>query len=75
MEKRNAENWDGLKLEDLAKAYFECREMMWKIIADKVGEKWQHVESKVHLKFHPFVNCCDATMTTGLHSFSIGNVD
>jgi len=46
MEKRNAENWDGLKLEDLAKAYFECREMMWKIIADKVGEKWQHVESK-----------------------------
>ena len=47
MEKRNAENWDGMKLEDLAKAYVECREMMWKILGEKVGEKWQHVESKV----------------------------
>ncbi|MCJ1242873.1 hypothetical protein MMC30_000069 [Trapelia coarctata] len=46
MERKNAENWDGVKLEDLARAYVESREMMWKIIADKVGEKWQHVESK-----------------------------
>ncbi|MCJ1479021.1 hypothetical protein MMC13_007705 [Lambiella insularis] len=46
MEKRNAENWDGVKLEDLARAYVESREIMWKILADKVGEKWQHVETK-----------------------------
>ena len=47
MEKRNAENWDGVKLEELARAYVDSREMMWKILADKVGEKWQHVEIKV----------------------------
>ncbi|MCJ1393490.1 hypothetical protein MMC18_006365 [Xylographa bjoerkii] len=46
MEKKNAENWDGIKLEDLARAYVESREIMWKILADKVGEKWQHVEIK-----------------------------
>jgi len=49
MERKNAENWDGVKLEDLARAYVESREMMWKIIADKVGEKWQHVETKVNI--------------------------
>ncbi|MCJ1380327.1 hypothetical protein MMC17_003430 [Xylographa soralifera] len=46
MEKKNAENWDGVKLEELARAYVESREIMWKILADKVGEKWQHVEIK-----------------------------
>ncbi|MCJ1289714.1 hypothetical protein MMC34_001247 [Xylographa carneopallida] len=46
MEKKNAENWDGVKLEELARAYVDSREMMWKILADKVGEKWQHVETK-----------------------------
>ncbi|MCJ1414320.1 hypothetical protein MMC32_000646 [Xylographa parallela] len=46
MEKRNAESWDGVKLEELARAYVDSREMMWKILADKVGEKWQHVEIK-----------------------------
>ncbi|MCJ1437560.1 hypothetical protein MMC27_006947 [Xylographa pallens] len=46
MEKRNAENWDGVKLEELARAYVESREIMWKILADKIGEKWQHVEIK-----------------------------
>ena len=49
IERKNAESWDGVKLEDLAKAYLESREEMWKIIADKVGEKWQHVETKVCL--------------------------
>lgn len=47
MERKNAENWHGVELEDLARAYLESREMMWKIVADKVGEKWQHVETKV----------------------------
>jgi len=47
MERKNAKDLDGVKLEDLARAYVESREMMWKIIADKVGEKWQHVETKV----------------------------
>ncbi|MCJ1298570.1 hypothetical protein MMC08_001360 [Hypocenomyce scalaris] len=47
MERRNAENWDGIKVEELAKAYLEVREEMWKILASKVGEgKWTVVEEK-----------------------------
>ena len=48
MEKRNnADNWDGVKMDKLSKAYLELREQMWKILADRVGEKWQSVEAKV----------------------------
>ena len=48
MEKRNsADNWDGAKMEMLSKAYVELREQMWKVLADRVGEKWQNVEAKV----------------------------
>ena len=46
-EKREAENWDNAEIKGLATAYFESREMMWKILADKLGEKWQNVENKV----------------------------
>ncbi|KAF2205911.1 hypothetical protein GQ43DRAFT_361374 [Delitschia confertaspora ATCC 74209] len=46
MEKRNAEEWDGVRLEDLATAYMEVRKQMWSILADKVGEKWTLVEQK-----------------------------
>ncbi|MCJ1437821.1 hypothetical protein MMC27_007208 [Xylographa pallens] len=46
MEKRFATNWDGVSLEDLARAYMETRETMWKILANKIGEKWDHVETK-----------------------------
>ena len=48
MEKRNqTETWEGVKMEDLAKAYNDLREEMWKILAERVGEKWQTVEQKV----------------------------
>ena len=48
MEKRNsADNWDGVKIEELAKGYVEVREQMWKLLADRIGEKWQNVEAKV----------------------------
>lgn len=48
MEKRNsADNWDGVKIEALAKAYVDIREQMWKLLADRLGEKWQNVEAKV----------------------------
>ncbi|MCJ1421589.1 hypothetical protein MMC32_007953 [Xylographa parallela] len=46
MEKRFATNSDGVSLEDLARSYMETRETMWTILADKVGEKWEHVETK-----------------------------
>ena len=49
MEKKSVENWDGIKIEDLARAYLECRETMWKIMANHLGEKWQTVEMKVRL--------------------------
>ena len=38
---------DGVKLEAIARAYIESREMMWNILAEKVGEKWQHIENLV----------------------------
>ena len=47
MERRNAESWDGARVEDLARAYLESREDMWKLVANRVGEKWQTVEQKV----------------------------
>ena len=48
MEKRNsADSWDGVKIEQLAKAYVEVREEMWEVLAKLVDEKWQDVEKKV----------------------------
>ena len=49
MEKRNnADDWDGAKMEALAKAYNDVREQMWRLLAEKIGgEKWHVVESKV----------------------------
>ena len=48
MEKKNAESWDdGIRIEDLSRAYLQVREQMWKILAETLGEKWQTVETKV----------------------------
>ena len=47
MEKQNAEQWDGVRLDVLAEAYMEVRSEMWRILGAKVGEKWQLVEQKV----------------------------
>ena len=55
MEKRNhADSWEGPKMEALSKAYNEMREQMWRILADKLGEKWQTVEAKVCQASFPF---------------------
>ena len=65
MEKRNsAGNWDGVKIETLAKAYVDVREQMWEILADRVGEPWQNVEAKV---CHP---TCDLIKFMVAHSCS-----
>lgn len=50
MERQNAEQWDGVKLEVLAQAYMEMRQEMWSLLAARVGEKWQLVEQKVGLR-------------------------
>lgn len=47
MERQNAEQWDGVKLDVLAQAYMEVRQEMWSILAARVNEKWQLVETKV----------------------------
>jgi hypothetical protein len=52
MERQNAEQWDGVKLDILAQAYMDVRREMWSILAARVGEKWTLVEQKVyHTKF------------------------
>lgn len=47
MEKRNADDWDGLRMERLATAYMGLKREMWSILADACGEKWTVVEAKV----------------------------
>jgi hypothetical protein len=53
MEKQNAEQWDGVKLDVLAQAYMEVRRDMWSLLASRVGEKWQLLEAKVCFSIHP----------------------
>ena len=55
MDRKNAESLDGSKIETLAKAYLECREGMWKLVAESIGENWQPVESKVLLRNQYFI--------------------
>lgn len=45
--RKNADDLDGVTIEKLAKAYVDVREEMWRLLADRVGEKWQTVEAKV----------------------------
>jgi hypothetical protein len=47
MEKRSADDWDGLKLEGLAKNYMGMRREIWSSLAEATGEKWNVVEQKV----------------------------
>ncbi|KAF2867272.1 hypothetical protein BDV95DRAFT_503422 [Massariosphaeria phaeospora] len=46
MERRNAAQWDGVKLNELAQAYMKVRREMWSLLAAEVGEKWTLVEQK-----------------------------
>lgn len=51
MERRNADDWDGVKLEVLAKTYMGMRREIWQPLADITGEKWTVVEAKVCLLY------------------------
>ncbi|KAG4417021.1 hypothetical protein IFR04_009862 [Cadophora malorum] len=46
MERRSADDWDGLKLENLAKNYMGMRREIWSALAAQTGEKWNVVEQK-----------------------------
>ncbi|KAG8526982.1 uncharacterized protein KY384_008411 [Bacidia gigantensis] len=54
--KTAADSWDHSKMEALGKAYLEVREEMWTLLANRVNEKWQTVESKVRLQTIPVVS-------------------
>ena len=58
MERRNADDWDGLKLEGLAKNYMGMRREIWSSLAEATGEKWNVVEQKVMSipPFHPHLH-------------------
>ena len=48
IEKLNSSSaWDQNKMNDLARSYAELRPQMWKLIADRMSENWENVESKV----------------------------
>ncbi|PVI06639.1 hypothetical protein DM02DRAFT_428227 [Periconia macrospinosa] len=46
MERRKAEQWDGVKLELFATMYMESRAEIWSPLANRLGEKWETVELK-----------------------------
>ena len=47
MDREQVEEWDGIKLQQLAQAYQECRREIWMILANRLDEKWTVVEAKV----------------------------
>ncbi|CZR60790.1 uncharacterized protein PAC_10686 [Phialocephala subalpina] len=46
MERRNVDDWDGIKIENLAKHYMAMRREIWAPLAAATGEKWSVVEQK-----------------------------
>jgi hypothetical protein len=47
MTKRRSTDWDEGRLQNLAINYRQMREQIWGPLADKLGEKWEHVEKAV----------------------------
>lgn len=47
MDRRNSDDWDALKLENLAKEYMTMRRDIWAPLAARTGDKWTVVEAKV----------------------------
>jgi uncharacterized protein YyaL (SSP411 family) len=54
MDKRSADDWDGLKLGNLAKTYMAMRKEIWSGLAAQTAEKWNVVEQKVYTPLHPY---------------------
>lgn len=47
--KQKSDDWDDARLERLATGYRELREEIWRPLAERTGEKWEHVEKAVSL--------------------------
>jgi hypothetical protein len=58
MERRNNEDWEGGKLELLAKEYMSVRREIWSILTPRLGEKWTMLEAKVNSSSFQQVDNC-----------------
>ncbi|KAF1353563.1 hypothetical protein BDV97DRAFT_118115 [Delphinella strobiligena] len=67
MERRNHDDWDGRKIDALAREYMECRKDMWSMLAARVGERWAVVEAKVCLPGHMISNITSNILTDLVH--------
>jgi hypothetical protein len=47
MMKRRSTDWDETRLESLAVNYRLMRDQIWRPLAERLGEKWEHVEKAV----------------------------
>src|SRR5436305_2053833 len=63
MTKRRSTDWDEGRLESLAVNYRLMREQIWRPLADRLGEKWEHVEKAVR---KDTLLICWRSMLTGL---------
>lgn len=45
--RNNPNNSTSVKMETVTAVYVDVREQMWRLLADRVGEKWQNVEAMV----------------------------
>lgn len=58
MDRGKADEWNGVKLETLAKEYMNVRKEMWTILAERLGgEKWTMVEAKVRSRNRLLGSC------------------
>ena len=69
MEKRSADDWDGMKLEGLAKSYMGMRREIWSSLAEATGEKWNVVEQKV-ISLYPLIHTIQNTQAYFIRSLS-----
>ncbi|KAH8816580.1 hypothetical protein F5884DRAFT_227881 [Xylogone sp. PMI_703] len=46
MERKNADDWDVIKFENIARTYMGMRKEIWGPLAERTGEKWHVVEQK-----------------------------
>lgn len=44
MTKRRGNDWDEERTARLARAYKDMREQTWSPLAERIGERWEHVE-------------------------------
>jgi hypothetical protein len=67
MTKRRTLDWDETRLESLAVNYRQMREQIWRPLAERLGEKWEHVEKAVR-------RCTIDKLSHSANCFSVCNM-